>query len=433
MSHQPANGPVAAGEFAEGGRGFGSEEQPEMRSVALMPGGPPKLSPLAAPPGGPKFGKAPPIGVSRPQGGLSGSRKSFTVTQEWTHTISSSLTWDVKGEDLELVPVDYPLERTHREIRREAPAVAKSISDALHRMSVDAQYDNEKAKAKCKTLECVKFRIRLYAGGENGQPVVVEVQRRSGSTSCFMRSCRAVLDAAEGTAAEAACNDSTAAPKLLAPPSIKSLGAMKCLQTVSVPGPTPEEEAKLAFEAAANLCKSEKHDSVILGLQSLCNLTDPLKASLKTASLVSQWLLSGHETYSTREHISAVLQVVLDDEDEELTHIFEEQKHYALLGLANALEMCAKDGCLSKENPWIESVLIPALLNSVREAASSASNAYAASRALASLLSSDSGSLRMIEENSGVELLQMAHAVGLQSHDLLARETARCLNSMKSP
>ena len=129
-------------------------------------------------PGPKSFGKAPPIGLSKPKLGLTQSRTSFTVTQEWT-----SQQWDVKGHDLEMVPVDFPLERTHREIRCDASEVAKRISSSLQRLSIDAEYDNEKAKAKCKTMECVKFRIRLYASGENGQPVVVEVQRRSGSTS----------------------------------------------------------------------------------------------------------------------------------------------------------------------------------------------------------------------------------------------------------
>lgn len=214
-----------------------------------------------------------------------------------------------------------------------------------------------------------------------------------------------------------------------------NLGAMKCLQSLDVPGPSPEELAAQAFDSAANLCKSEKRDSVILGLQSLCNLTDPLKANMKTADLVSQWILLGHQTHSTREDIAAILaQVVEDDEDVELASVFEQQKHYSLIALANALDMCAKNGSLGKaaeELSWFETVLIPTLLDALKGAAGSASNAYAAARGIGSILSSSEASLRMIEENNGMDALKMAHKVGLECHDLLASETARCLGTSK--
>ena len=354
-------------------------------------------------------------------------KTSFTVAQEWTGTAPA--TWNVKGEELEMVPVDFPLERTHREISCDAAEVAKRISDSLQRLSIDAQYDDEKAKAKCKTMECVKFRIRLYAGGDNGQPVVVECQRRAGSTSCFMRSCRAVLDAAEGAEV------TSAAPKKLSAPPM-NLGAMKCLQSVTVAGPSPEEEAAAAFDAAASLCKSDKQDIVVLGLQSLCNLTDPLKTSPVTAVKVSKWMLTGHETQSTREDVSAIVQMVVDDEEEELAGLYEAQKHHALIAFANALDMCAKDGSLGKavaEDSWFETVLVPALLEAVKAAPAAASNAYAATRGINSLLSASDAARRMVEELNGMETLKMAHEFGLENHDLLAREAGRCLKSTKAP
>jgi len=407
-----------------------TEEIPGMRSVALMPGAS-KLTPLS---GGPKFGKAPPIGLSKPKIGLGKSRTSFTVTQEWTSTVSSA-SWNVKDEDLEMVPVDFPLERTHREIRSNATEVAQRIATSLQRLSIDAEYDDEKAKAKCKTVECVKFRIRLYASGENRQPVVVEVQRRAGSTSNFMRSCRAVLDAAEGTVVTVA----SAAPKARMPgkfpPPMKSLGAMKCLQKVEIRGPSPEEEAAMAFGSAAALCKSGKHDSVILGLQSLCSLTDPVKASPKVSTQVSKWVLLGHDTYSTREDITSILSTVVDEDDEELAVLFEQQKHFALMALANALDMLCKDGSLAgavSKHSWFETALVPALLAAVKLAEGSASNAYAATRGIYSMLScADAAALRVIEENNGMETIKMAHHVGLQTHDLLAKEAGRCLESVK--
>ena len=392
-------------------------DTPTFRSVAVMPAM-----------GVPKFGKAPAIGLPRPKGGLSGGlstaprKTSFTVAQEWTGTAPA--TWNVTEEDLEMVPVDFPLERTHREISCDVTEVAKRISDSLQRLSIDAKYDNGSAKAKCKTMECVKFRIRLYAGGDSGQPVVVECQRREGSTNCFMRSCRAVLDAAEGVEAS-----KSAAPKKFAVPPM-NVGAMKCLQSATVKGPSPEEEAAAAFDAAASLCKSDKRDSVVLGLQSLCSLTDPLKSSPATAIKVSKWVLVGHETQSTREDVSSILQLVAEDEEEELAGLFETQKHYALIALANALDMCAKDGSLATavtEDSWFEETLIPALLTAIKGAKDAASNAYAAARGINSLLSSADAARSMVEALNGMATLKDAHAYGLENHDLLASETKCCL------
>jgi hypothetical protein len=392
-------------------------------------GGAPKLTPLS---GIPKFGKAPAIGLARPKSGSSESTNratSFTVTQEWT----SAQSWNVKAEDLEVVPMDFPLERTHREIRCDAAEVAKRISESLKSLSIDAQYDDEKAKAKCKTMECVKFRIRLYAGGENGHPVLVEVQRRSGSTSLFMRSCRAVLDAAEGaTAAGFVAVPPQSIGKF--PPPMKSLGAMTCLQSVKVPGPSPEDEAAVAFESAAKLCNSDKHDAVALGLESLCSLMDPLKVSPKTAMQVSKWVLLGHDTHPTRQNITAILSLGPDDEDDELVPAFDQQKHFALIALANALDMCATDGSLGgavSDDAWCETALVPALLAAIQGAKASPSDAYAAARGLATLLSASKAALSIVEDNNGVKTLEAAYVVGLRSHDLLASEAASCLEAIK--
>merc|ERR1712216_30896 len=216
------------------------------------------------------------------------------------------------------------------------------------------------------------------------------------------------------------------------PPPMKNLGAMKCLQKVEIPGPGPEEQTSKAFDSAANLCKSDKHDSVILGLQSLCSLTDPVKASPKVSTQVSKWVLLGHETHTTREDITAILSVVVGEDDEELGVIHEQQKHFALIALANALDMLYKEGSLAvSKHPWFEKALVPALLLNVKQAEKSASNAYAATRGICSMLSCADSALRAVEENNGMETLKMAHETGLQTHDLLASEAGRCLECMK--
>lgn len=392
------------------------------RSVAVADV--PAFSPFTAP----KLEKTPLHGLLK---SIPSRKTAFTVTQEWAGTPpSTSCTWNVKGKDLEMVPVDFPLERTHREIScSDASEVAKRISEALRLLSIDAKYDDEKAKAKCKTMECVKFRIRLFAGGDNGEPVVVECQRRSGSTSCFMRNCRAVLDAAEGIAEG---TSKTFHTKTFAPPPSGNLGSMKCLQKVATSISNSDEDARVAFQSAAELCKSEKRDSVLLGLQSLCCLTDPLKSSPATAIQVSKWIFLGDGSqYSIRDDILSAIEFVNEEKDEEIDESYETQKHFALIAVANALVMCTKDSSFSESfadhSLWFENNLIPVLLKAIGRAPICASNACAAARGIYSLLSSSKDACRNFKESDGMATIQMAHAFGLEKHDLLASETGRCL------
>lgn len=402
------------------------EEQPEMRSVALGTARAPTV--LPGPLNTQALGKAPLLSTAKPGAGSLKVRKSFSVAHEWTGvTLPSS--WEVKGENLEMIPQDFPLERTHREISCDASEVANRISECLRVLSIDAQYDNENARAKCKTTDYVKFRIRLYAGSEEGQPVIVEVQRRCGSASSFMRSCRAVLDSAEGLKQIQASANKTAGPSF-------SVANMKCLQSLPVSlKPNPDADAAAAFDTAANLCKSLMRDTVLMGLQDLGTLTDPLKTSPMVAARVSKWILQGEEKHSLRDILSAlaIKSTAPEDPEDDPSQISDQQRHYAIVVFANALDMCSKDGFLSgvvsgDASIWIQSQLIPSLLAAVKDAQESAGNAYYAARGLSSLLSSSNSACRQwVDSNSGAAVLQSAHEFGLQRHDLLASETRQCL------
>ena len=176
--------------------------------------------------------------------------ESYAVHKEW----SGSNRWDVC--DLEPIPIDFPLERTHREIHdTEAKEVATRISEALRKLSIEAEYDGEKAKAKCRTSDLVSFRIRLFAGGDGGLPVMVEVQRRSGSPSSFMRSCRAILDSAEGK--DISASSSSKSRKTM-PPFMKGpVGGMKCLQSVPLKT-SPEADTKAGLNKAMEMLRAKQ-------------------------------------------------------------------------------------------------------------------------------------------------------------------------------
>jgi len=393
-------------------------EQPTMRAVALMDNGPQ----LARFGGDVGIMKPIPLGISRPSAGLCRKQPSFTVTKEWTATAPSSI-WDVKGEDLIPVPVDYPLERSHREIVCDASKVAHRITEVLSTMSIEAEYDAEKAKAKCKTMDLVKFRIRLYSAGENGQPVVVEVQRRSGSSKSFIRTCRAVLDAAEGGEIRTS----------LSIKKLPSMSGMQCLASASMKLKTnPEEAAHDVLITTANLFQTKKRDSELLGLQNLQNLTDPVKTSAQIAVLVSKKVVCLNEL-DIRSSVFALMKQEHLDEEDDPSQLVVQQRHMAFVVFANCLENCSKDASLEDacREDFLTVELLPVLLNCVRSAPDYASDAYFAALCLSSLISCCHATKISVIEAGGMSLLEAAHEYGKEFHDLLSKETSRCIELLR--
>lgn len=383
---------------------------------------------------GVSFGsKLPPLGVSRPPAGLKPlSRKSsFGVAKEWKGLASGSA-WNVKGGDLELVPTDYPLERTHREILdTDASVVAGRISDALASLSIETEFNCKQAKAKCKTGDFVGFRIRLYAGDESGQPVVVEMQRRCGPAASFMRTCRAVLLAAEGMDISTNVKTQSRVPPFMKNP----ISEMKCLQSAFQTPRSADLEAGFALDDVANMLRSKQIDTNLLGIENLSSLTDPLKTSPDVAIIASKSIVLGDEKHDLREEIRLLTErdvfavVATDNEKGAVNHV-ERLRHFALIVFANSLLMCAKDGCLEaavKQQAWFSDYLIPSLADELRRANSNACNAHQAACCLSSLLSSSGHARSQFLEQGGRDLLSEAHAFALTRHALLARETEECL------
>lgn len=377
---------------------------------------------------GPKFGKAPPLGISRPASISSRRSESISVKQVW-----NEVNWKLT-DPLELVPVDFPLERTHREIHGvSANEVAKRISNALRLLSVDAEYDCEKAKAKCTTSDCVSFRIRLFAGGEDGLPVVVEVQRRNGSASSFMRVCRKILDGAEGSEIE----PETEPTRKKVPPFMKKpIGGMKCLQ--GLPQKIdPDTQMNADLDKCMELLRSKQKDTNVLGLENLCYLTDPTRTRPDIASKACKAIMLESKCVEIREELGVMLQkdAFLPEEfdDNAGMNLHAQARHMSLVLLSNTLVLTSKDGCLAdavKSLKWFSEFLIPSLLDEVKGYESSANNAYEAACGLTSLATCSEIARRVMEENSAVQDLQSAYYYGLVNHELLANESERALRAM---
>ena len=382
---------------------------------------------LQFPPSGLGISKPAPLGLTKPPALGRTRSDSLKVKQTWTG-VTAPCAWDVKGEDLDLVPTDFPLERTHRSIECvDAAEVAKRISEALRSHSIEAKYVSKPVKAKCQTNDLVSFRIRLYAGGENGLPVVVEVQRRSGSASCFMKSCRAILAAAEGklTVEES--------PKKCMPPFMKPVCEMNCLKAALLPPISATLLADDSIKRAATMIRSEQKDTNALGLEDLLSLTDPIKTSPGVTVAVSKCVILGDEKYDIREDLRAFTDRDLfgdDGEEESVVKHAERVRHLALAVFANALNVCSRDGCLEtalEEQSWFKDQFMSPLVDELKLCETSACCAIQACRCIGSLLES-SASARSFMQSCGVaRALEDAHDYGKAFNDMLAEECARCL------
>lgn len=366
------------------------------------------------------FGRPPSIGLPRQR---SGSNASYGVKQEWFGSAPAVAVWNVSGQDLELVPLDFPLERTHREIAEDATEVAKRITNVLRELSIETEFDDKKGKAKCTTNDYVCFRIRLYAADETRQPVIVEIQRRTGPASSFMRSCRLILDGAEGCL-------STTLKQHIAPSSFpkKPLGSLKCLQSVELTEPPTVDPT----ENVLSMLRSNKLDTNVLGLENLCFLTDLLKTNRSDAVRASKSALLSEDV---REEIHALAErdvFVSDNEDHSL--LSDKLRHLSLRVMANSLSVCQQDGCLSadvRNQKWFTEHLIPSLLDELNLAATSSNNAFQAACSVLSLVSCSDQAKAVVIDNGGIAILERAHQFALQRHDLLAGETLRCLEIIR--
>merc|ERR1711971_1464294 len=107
-----------------------------------------------------------------------------------------------------------------------------------------------------------------------------------------------------------------------------------------------------------------------------------------------------------------------------------QQRHLSFGVFANAIEKCSKDGSLSgamEQDEWLQSKLLPALLNCVRNVQRQTNDAYCACLSLASLTSCSEVSTRLLVNSSGLEALQTAQAHGEQFHDLLSASAGKCV------
>lgn len=400
------------------GNGDYAEDGPELRHVKLVSG--PRI---ARPDQVEIKGQVP--WMNLPSRVSKGRSDSVTMEKEWSGNIPTA-NWNVQPQCLELVPLDFPLERTHREIPdADASIVAARISQALQKLSIDAEFCDHTARAKCKTEDFVSFRIRLYAGGEGGQPVIVEVQRRTGPVRSFMHTCRSIIAAAEGKEFQ---HEKPSGPKPVACTSF-----MKCLKGATVKV-DPYGDCISSLHRIVDLLRDKRIDVNVLGMEDLCSLTDPMKTILKTAEITAKAVVIGIDNFCLRDEIYLVLQRASDhimDADDKGMDYGERLRTLALKVFALSLNLSVQFKCLEgpvNEQSWFVEVLVPMLLTEIDRSQDSPLRACIAISCVNSLCTTSIKSV--ILAMKAVESIRAAEAIGNQRHELLATEASRCLSNL---
>jgi len=307
--------------------------------------------------------------------------------------------WTLK--DVPGLPEFYPLERTACFVpnipKGQASIVTTRVSNVLRDLSIEATYDNLKAKAKCMTAENVDFRVRLYRGrNQYNHGIIVEVQRRFGFSLNFHDQTMAILDAAEGNV-----------PRI--PPSVTGLPEISDSEDdydTSLPS------SSLAF--VSKMLSHPAYDAHALGLKTLSALTNPVKMGPMTARKISTAFLEPGNDVGAK-----VVSLVEDDTmDPDETFGL---RLMALTALSNGIQAISGD---ISDSLWNK--LRPIFIKILRTASDNPQMAYLAARSIEFHIQQD------LDPSELRAVLLSARAVGQSCHADLNREADRCLKKLAS-
>jgi len=188
--------------------------------------------------------------------------------------------------ELRTVPAFYPLEKSSRLVEDDtAAAIAYRVSECLRHLSIQATYDNDTACLY--SAENVEMHLSLWKTPPTSpqQGIVIELQRRAGDSIAFHKYSRSILDAAMGLMEiESMQVDEDI---------IYSKKVQRLLALEKNVEKEEHETAVQAIEIAHGLLMKDRMDARVLGLESLCLLTDPRKTGPLTSILAAHVVLLG--------------------------------------------------------------------------------------------------------------------------------------------
>jgi len=331
----------------------------------------------------------PMIGPSGPQVGAFSTADVKLSTNK-----SAKFQWLLS--DAPTLPEFHPLERTAVFVpNTDASVVSGRISDVLRDRSIEASFDDSKGRARCVSADGVDFRVRLYRGrGQYAHGIIVEVQRRFGTSINFHNDTKAILDSAEGK---------TPSAPLIKPNNLPL-------------GPQDDNYSPSAGSSlgmVARMLNFPGYDAQYLALQTLTSLTDPAKMGMATAKSVSIELIS-----STSNDVGNKLLMLILSSPKNQEESFD-LRVMAMNILANVLQV------VPEVPEAIQEKLRPVMKQDLRKAESNPRLATIAARCIEHLIKNDCSSSDIY-----ADALESAFQVGANRHAGLMRQTERCLQKI---
>jgi len=324
-------------------------------------------------------------------------------------------TWKVQNDQLETFPNNFYLEKSSRFIHdSDACTIAARICDCLRSRSIHATFDEKKAQAKCKTSDFVFFHINLFA--VKGDCIIVEVQRRKGCSITFNREYKAILEAAEGKS-------------LLEWEKMPFHDNIPVMEIQSLEGNCIKVDTEDVIEndhkRTDSLIYSDRLEEKILGLNSLCCLTDPCKSSNQAAALISRKLIHNpKQIQKCVESIAFHASENLFVDSERDRDVFLQMHSLVLSILSNILSTAWKENFLAESiysrEQWFIDSLLPFLMEDIKCAKDRPNEAYLAARCLSTLVSNSFAAQSRVLEYQ--EILLDAKNVGFIAHSHLENE-----------
>ena len=343
-----------------------------------------RASPHLAPPSFPNK-SASPLQQDRTPGPQTRPQDSSAQSAGWTFS------------DVPTLPKLHPLERTAVFVPNvPAAEVASRVSNILRERSIEATYDDSKAKAKCMTADNVNFRVRLYRGrNQYSNGIIVEVQRRFGASVNFHNDTMAILDAAEGKVPRAP-------PPMAALPEVSD----------SEDDYDPSLSAS-SLDFVSKMFRHQGYDAHSLALQTLIALTDPAKMGQATSHTVSEALLQPDSEVGAK-----VVSLVTEKMDPEETFGL---RLMAMTVLSNAIQ--AVSGSIPDS---LREKLRPVFIDILEKASAHPQMAYLVAKCIEPIIQEDHNPSELYVA------LETALAAGDARHAALSRQAAVCLKSLES-
>jgi len=336
-------------------------------------------------------------------------------------------------------PAIYPIERTHEVLHHVPPlVVADRVAACLRELSIGAAYDHRDAICRAELDDLTRFNIRLF--GDNDD-IILELQRRSGSSLTFHNAAQIILLSAKGR------HPKNPIPKGCSPCWSLRAAKYRCCHESKAgeEGRRVSEDGSIEGSIRGGdlamvdcLLRKNMLDARLLAMESLRYLTDENSSGADTSTAVAQVILCGSDEQSVNIRdalFSLVVNGTLDNDgcnrcpcdcgiiDDKYNHAMHET---ALVVLANALGILLKDGrkdpgklvCCSEATQE----LLVALCEDIADAEEKPTDAYQALRCMFELVQT-SNSAKLDAKSRGVlTLIEAMQGSGICHHRLMEEE-----------